>query len=76
MSEEKAIKEIHYNAFESIELQLARQKYKCKDIDIYEKAKDDILYLWIHNILTDNEKNKCIEKLHKRIIKSIREENY
>lgn len=74
MSEERMI-EIHYNAFESIELQLARQKYKCKDIDIFEKAKDNILYLWFHNILTDGEKDKCIEKLHKQIIKRIREEN-
>lgn len=73
MSEEKMLT-IHYNAFESIELQLARQKYKCKDIGIFEKAKDDILYLWFHNVLTDKEKEKCINKLHKQIVKSIRKE--
>jgi hypothetical protein len=67
--------ELHYNAFESIELQLARQHYKCKDIDIFEKSKDNILYLWFHNILTDTEKNKCLNKLHKQIVKSIKKEN-
>lgn len=64
--------EIHYNAFETIEEQLKEQGYSCKDIKLYEKAKDSILYLWFHSILTDKEHDKAIDKLHKRIIKNIK----
>lgn len=63
--------EIHYNAFETIEEQLKEQGYLCKDIKLYEKAKDSILYLWFHNFLTDGEYDKAIKKLHKRIINNI-----
>lgn len=64
--------EIHYNCFETIEEQLKEQGYKCKDIDIFETAKTNICYLWLHGILTDSEKNKCINKLHKKILKNIK----
>lgn len=67
--------EIHYNAFETLEEQLKAQNYKCSDLEIFEQAKNNILYLWIYNILTDSEKDRCIHKLHKQIIKRIREEN-
>lgn len=67
--------EIHYNAFETLEEQLKAQNYKCSDLEIFETAKNDILYLWFHNILTDGEKDKCINKLHKQIITRIRKEN-
>ena len=63
--------EIYYNAFETIEEQLKEQGYSCKDIKLYEKAKDSILYLWFHSFLTDKEHDKAIDKLHKQIIKNI-----
>lgn len=63
--------EIHYNAFETIEEQLKEQGYLCKDIKLYEKAKDSILYLWFHSFLTDKEYGKAINKLHKEIIKNV-----
>ena len=47
MEEDKRIIEIHYNAFETIEEQLKAQNYKCSDLDIFETAKDDILYFEI-----------------------------
>ena len=62
---------IHYNAFETIEEQLKEQGYSCKDIKLYEKAKDSILFLWFHSFLTDAEHGKAINKLHKEIIKNI-----
>lgn len=67
--------EIHYNAFETLEEQLKAQNYKCSDLETFEITKNDILYLWFHNILTDGEKDKCINKLHKQIITRIRKEN-
>lgn len=63
--------EIHYNAFETIEGQLKEQGYLCKDIKLCEKAKDSILFLWFHNFITDVEKDKVINKLHKKIIKNV-----
>ena len=71
MSEENEIIEIHYNFFETIKEQLKKQNYKCKNINLYDKAKDSIIYLYVHNILTDSEKEKCINKLHKQILKDI-----
>ncbi len=64
--------EMHYNAFETIEEQLKEQKYSCKDIKLYEKAKDSILFLWFHSFLTDGEHDKAINKLHKKIIKNVK----
>lgn len=64
--------EIHYNAFETIEEQLKKQGYSCKDIKLYEKAKDSILFLWFHSFLTDKEHDKAISKLHKKIIKNVK----
>lgn len=62
---------IYYNVYETIEEQLKAQGYKCKDIQIYEKAKDSIQYLWFHNFLTDVEHDKLINKLHKTILKNV-----
>jgi hypothetical protein len=64
--------EIHYNAFETIEEQLKEQGFWCKDIKLYEKAKDSILFLWFHSFLTDKEHDKAINKLHKKIIKNVK----
>lgn len=64
--------ELHYNAFESLELQITRQHFTCQNIDIYEKAKDDIMYLYIHSFLTDTEKNKAFNRLHKKILKELK----
>lgn len=64
--------EIHYNAFETIEEQLKEQGFLCKDIKLYEKAKDSILFLWFHNFITDAEHGKTINKLHKKIIKNVK----
>ena len=63
---------IHYNAFDSIEEQLAEQGYFCENIKIYETAKDDILFLYIHNFMCDSEKDKVINKLHKKLMYNIR----
>ena len=62
---------IYYNAFETIEEQLKKQGYSCKDVEIYEKTKDSIMYLWIHGYLTETEWNKLLNKLHKKIIKNV-----
>ena len=64
--------EIYYNAFETIEEQLKEQGYLCKDIKLYEKAKDSILFLWFHDFITDAEHDKAINKLHKEIIKNVK----
>ena len=64
--------EIHYNAFETIEEQLKEQGYSCKDVEIYEKTKDSIMYLWVHGYLTEAEWNKLLNKLHKKIIKNVK----
>ena len=66
----KAI-ELHYNAFESLELQIVRQGCQCKNIDIYEKAKDDILYLYVQGFLSESEKDRAFNRLHKEIIKEL-----
>ena len=66
--------ELHYNFFETLQEQMEKQKYKCNNIEIYDKAKDSILFLYIQNIITDSEKDKLINKLHKKIIKDIKEE--
>ena len=64
--------EIHYNAFETIEEQLKKQGFSCKDIKLYEQAKDSILFLWFHNFITDAEHDKATNKLHKKIIKNVK----
>jgi adenosine deaminase len=64
--------EIHYNAFETIEEQLKEQGFLCKDIELYEKAKDSIMYLWVDGYLTESEWDKLINKLHKKIIKNVK----
>jgi len=63
--------EIHYNAFETIEEQLKKQNYKCEEIDIFEQAKTSILYLYIQGFLTENEKDKSFNRLHKKIVKNL-----
>ena len=63
--------EIHYNAFETIKEQLKKQGYSCKDIELYEKAKNSILFLWFHSFLTNGEYDRTINKLHKEIIKNV-----
>ena len=75
MEEDKRIIEIHYNVFETLEEQLKAQNYKGSDLETFEITKNNILYLWFNNILTNNEKDKCINKLHKQIITKIRKEN-
>ena len=64
--------EIHYNFFETIEEQLKKQGYKCENIEMLEDVKKSIFYLWIHNFISDKEKTKCINKLHKEILKNIK----
>lgn len=69
----KKIIEIHYNAFQSIKEQI--KDYKCKDIEIFEKARIYIFYLYIQGFITDSEKNKACNRLHKKIINAIIKEN-
>lgn len=71
ISEEKII-EIHYNAFSTIKEQLDAQHFKCSDIELYEKAKNNMLYLYIHGFMTDSEKDKVLNKIHKKLLKNIR----
>lgn len=71
--------EFHYGALnDSLEKQANNQGYTLGDkAGQLEKYVGEIIDLWINNILTDKEKDKSIERLHKKIIKSIKciEEN-
>ena len=64
---------MHYNAFETIKEQIEKQGLKLKDIEHYEQEKFCIIYLYLHNILTESEKDKCIKRLHKEIVKKVEE---
>ena len=71
----KLIIDIHYNAFETIGEQLEKYNLKCSKIDIFETAKTNIIYLYLQGIITDSELDKCYNRLHKQILKTIVEEN-
>lgn len=66
---------LHYNIFDTLEEQLISQNYKCSKIKEYDETKDNILKLWFGNYLTDTEKDKCLNRLHKKIVTDIRKEN-
>lgn len=66
---------LHYNIFDTLEEQLISQNYKCFNIKEYDETKDNILKLWFGNYLTDSEKDKCLNRLHKKIVADIRKEN-
>lgn len=67
--------EIHYNAFETIGEQLEKYNLKCSKIDDFEKIKTNIILLYLEDIITDNELDKCYNRLHKQILKTIEKEN-
>lgn len=66
--------EFHYGALnDSLEKQANNQGYTLGDkAGQLEKYVDEIIDLWINNLLTDKEKDKSIERLHKKIIKAIK----
>lgn len=62
--------EIHYNAFQTISEQL--KDFEVEDVEELDKLEYYIFYLWLHNILTDTQKDTAIKRLHKQVIKSIK----
>lgn len=64
--------EMHYNSFATISEQLTKFDIDKKDLERFEKIKKCILMLYYHNIVTETQKTKCFEKLHKQIEKSIK----
>lgn len=52
-----------------IEKQLNDQGFTLGKDKEYEGHANSILDLWMENILTEKEKNKCLDRLFKRIIK-------
>ena len=69
----KKLVKFGYGALEdSLEKQANDQGYTLgEQAEKFEKFKTEILDLWINGILTDNQSDKLIEKLHKQVIKSI-----
>ena len=62
--------EIHYNAFQTISEQL--KDYEVEDVEELDKLEYYIFYLWLHDMLTDSQKDTVIKRLHKRVLKSIK----
>lgn len=62
--------EIHYNAFQTISEQL--KDYEVEDVEELDKLEYYIFYLWLHDILTDSQKDTVIKRLHKKVLKSIK----
>ena len=62
--------EIHYNAFQTISEQL--KDYEVEDVEELDELEYYIFYLWLHDILTDSQKDTAIKRLHKRVLKSIK----
>lgn len=55
-----------------IEKQLNEQGFTLGKDKEYEDYADSILDLWMDNILTEKEKNKCLDRLFKRITKHVK----
>ena len=65
---------IHYGILsDKIEVQLEKQGYKDKKIDIHNRILDGINTLHIKDYITDKQKTNMINKLHKDIIKNLEE---
>ena len=62
--------EIHYNAFQTLAEQL--KDYEVKDIENLDNLKYYVFYLYLHDILTESQKDTAIKRLHKQVIKSIK----
>lgn len=62
--------EIHYNAFQTLAEQL--KDFEVEDVEELDKLKYYIFYLYVHDMLTDSQKDTAIKRLHKRVIKSIK----
>ena len=73
MSNEKNL-EMHYGALFKIEEQLNEQGFTLgENEETLEKAHFSINYLFIHRLLTDSEKNRCLDRLHKKVLKALKE---
>lgn len=62
---------IHYNVFQTIGEQISNE-YEVQEIELLEKLKEDIFMLYIHDILTESQKDTAIQRLNKKVIKNIR----
>ena len=62
--------EIHYNAFQTISEKL--KDFEVEDVEELDKLEYYIFYLWLHDMLTDSQKDTTIKRLHKRALKSIK----
>lgn len=62
--------EIHYNAFQTISEQL--KDFEVEDVEELDKLGYYIFYLYVHDMLTDSQKDTAIKRLHKRVLKSIK----
>lgn len=62
---------IHYNVFQTIGEQISNE-YEVQEIELLEKLKEDIFMLYIHDILTESQKDTAIQRLNKKVVKNIR----
>ena len=62
--------EIHYNAFQTISEQL--KDFEVEDVEELDKLEYYIFHLYLHDMLTDSQKDTAIKRLHKRVLKSIK----
>lgn len=62
--------EIHYNPLQTISEQL--EDYEVEDVKFLDKLNYSIFLLYIHDILTESQKDKAIQRLHKKVLKSIK----
>lgn len=64
---------MQYGAFHTIKEQLDEQDYELEeDVKKYEKAKDYIIYLHLHNFITDSEEERIFNRMHNRIKRNIK----
>lgn len=62
--------EINYSAFTTLKEQL--EDYEVLNLDLLEKLKTQIISLYLHNILTERQKDIAFNKLHKQVMENIK----
>lgn len=62
---------IDFNLFDSIEKQLKEQGFVDTEIDIHEKIRKNIFFLYVYGYVSDNQRDKMLKKLFKEITKHI-----
>lgn len=62
--------DIEYSAFKTLEEQL--KDYEVLNLDLFEKLKDNIIMLYLHDVLTDSQKDVAFNRLHRKLMKNIK----